>query len=230
MNKIQTKDFRMFGTTNDCMDEYSAKWEHILAIVQLKNRLQQNILALKELDLKKTSTVSNPVTLNKEQMKDLLADEIEILAGIATSYAEANDLTELKQKVKLYTKGLAKKREMEIEPNASSFLTMLRELQPQLEDYALTEEMIAKAETLRDQFAALVGAPRTVIVQGSSANNQMDVLIAETLRFLNKQLDNLMLRFKGSSPEFYNAYLQARIIVEPASQSRNKTDDESPAT
>ena len=229
MNKIQTKDFRMFGTTNDCMNEYMAKWEHILAIVQLKNRLQQNILAVKELDLKKTSTVSNPVTLNKEKTKDLLADKIEILAGIASSYAEAKDLKELKQKVKLYTKGLAKKREMEIEPKASSFLSILRELLPELADYALTEEMIVEAETIRNQFAALVGAPRTLIVQGSSANNQMDVLIAETLRFLNEQLDNLMLRFRSISPEFFNAYLQARIIVEPATQSRTKPDDESPA-
>lgn len=38
-----------------------------------------------------------------------------------------------------------------------------------------------------------------------------------------------MLRFKGSDPEFYNAYLQARIVVEPATQSRNKPDDEAPA-
>ena len=228
MNKIQTKDFRMFDATNGCMDEYKAKWKHILAIVQLKDRLRNNILGVKELDLKKISTVGNPVILNKEKTKDQLAERIEILGGIASSYAEANELKEVKQKVKLYTQGLAKKREMEIEPKASSFLSMLRELQPKLVDYALTEEMIVEAETIRSEFAALVGAPRTLIVQNSSANNQMDALIAETLRLLNNQLDKLMLRFKSSSPEFYNAYLQARIVVEPATQSRTKPDDVSP--
>jgi hypothetical protein len=109
-----------------------------------------------------------------------------------------------------------------------TFLELVRELQPQMEGYELTEEMIVDVETTRDQFVALVGAPRTTIVQSSSANSQITKLVKETKNLLTQQLDNLMLRFKTTDPAFYNSYVQSRIVVEPATSHRDKTAETAP--
>ena len=224
MNKQQTKEVKMFGTTDECMSDNQAKWENILAIAQLKNRLNQNLSLIKGLNTKKSTTMSNPVTANKEKTKELLEEHIEILEGIVSSYAEAKGLKEVAQKVKLLTKSFAKKRETDIEPKVDTFLKLVRELMPDMGDYALTEEMVAEAETIRDQFVAMVGAPRTLTVQSSSANKQVDTLVTETKNLLSKQLDGLMLRFRATESEFYNSYLQARTVVEPATHHKDKPE------
>jgi len=229
MNKSQTKDVRMFGTTDECMNQNQAKWENILAIAQVKNQLSKNIVILKELDQKKSSSASNPVTTNKDKQKDLLEIKIEVLKGIILSYAYANEMSELVKRVKLLSKGISKKRETDIEPNVKNFLTLVRELQPQMAGYALTEEMIAEVETIRDQFVALVGAPRSLVVQSSSAIKQIDNLVKGTKDLLTRQLDNLMLRFKASDVDFYNSYVQSRMVVEPATRHREKLTDTPPA-
>lgn len=224
MNKTQTKEARMFAATEECMNQNQVKWMNILAISLIKDKLTQNIEALKVLDQKKSSSASNPVTTNKDKMKDLLEGKIEVLEGIVLSYAYANGMSELVKKVELLSKGFSKKRETDIEPNVKTFLELVREIQPQMAGYELTEEMIMDVETTRDQFVALVGAPRTTIVQSSSANSQIAKLVKETKNLLTQQLDNLMLRFKTSDPAFYNSYVQSRIVVEPATSHREKPD------
>lgn len=230
MNKLQTKDVKMFGTTDECMSDNQAKWESILAIVQLKNRLNQNLSLIKGLNNKKSTTLSNPVTANKEKTKELLEEHIEILEGIVSAYAEAKELKEVAKKVKLLTKSFARKRETDIEPKVNAFLTLVRELMPEMTGYALTEEMVVEAETIRDQFVAMVGAPRGLTVQSSSANKQVDALITETKNLLTNQLDGLMRRFRSKESEFYNSYLQSRTVVEPATHHKDKQDDTPPAS
>lgn len=230
MNKNQTKEVKMFGTTDQCLSDNQAKWEAIPVMVQLKSKLDQNISLIKELNQKKSSNLSSPVTANKDTTKELLDDSIEILSGIAISYAEDKKLKEVAQKVKLLTKRLTKIREADIEPNVSTFLKLVRELLPELVDYALTEEMVVEAETLRDQFVSMVGTPRNLTVKGSAANKQVDNLISETKNLLTNQLDTLMPRFKKTESEFYNSYFQARAIVEPATQHKAKPEEVKLAT
>jgi hypothetical protein len=228
MNKLQTKEARMFAATEECMDQNQVKWMNILAISLIKDKLTQNIGTIKELDQKKSSTASNPVTTNKDKLKELLEVKIEVLEGIILSFAHANGMSELVKKVELLSKGFSKRRETDIEPNVKTFLELVRELQPQLAGYELTEEMIVEAESTCEQFVALVGAPRSTIVKKSSANSQIDKLVKETKNLLNQQLDKLMLRFKASDAAFYNSYVQSRIVVEPATQHREKTTEPAP--
>jgi DNA relaxase NicK len=70
MNKNQTKEVKMFGTTDECMSDNKAKWEVIPAMVQLKNKLNQNISLIKDLNKKKSSNLSSPITASKETTKD----------------------------------------------------------------------------------------------------------------------------------------------------------------
>ncbi len=225
MNKSLTKDVRMFGTTEECLNKNQAKWENIPAIVQLKSTLSRNIVTIKEQDQTKSASASNPVTTNKDRLKELLEIKFEVLKGIVLSYAHATNRSELVKKVKLLSKGFSKKRETDIEPNVNAFLELVLELLPELGGYELTEEMADDAKSTLHEFVALVGAPRSMVVQSSSANKQIDKLVKETKDLLNLQLDNLMLRFKTADVDFFNSYSQSRIIVEPATRHRDKPDD-----
>lgn len=228
MNKLQIKEARMFAATEECMNQNQVKWMNILAILSIKDKLTQNIGTIKGLDQKKSSTASNPVTTNKDKLKDLLEVKMEVLEGIILSFAYANGMIELVKKVELLSKGFSKKRETDIEPNVRTFLQLVREIQSQLAGYELTEEMIVEAESICDQFVALVGTPRSTIVKNSSANSQIDKLVKETKNLLSQQLDKLMLRFKASDAAFYNSYVQSRLVVEPATQHREKTTEPAP--
>ena len=225
MNKSMTKDVRMFGATEECLNQNQSKWENIAAIAHVKRKISQHLMSIKDLDQKKSASASNPVTVGKDKMREMLEAKSEVLKGIVLSYAYANNRSDLVKKVELLAKGFSKKRETEIEPNVNAFLEIARELQPQLADYNLTEEMIVDVEETCREFAAMVGAPRSMVVQSSSANKQLDKLVKETRDLLIQQLDNLMLRFKTSDAEFFNSYIQSRIIVEPATRHRDKPEE-----
>jgi hypothetical protein len=76
----------------------------------------------------------------------------------------------------------------------------------------------------------MIGVPRSLSVKSSAANKQVDALITETNNLLTKQLDKLMLRFKSIESEFYNSYVQARTVVEPATHHKDKPEDTQPAS
>ncbi|MGD9993175.1 MAG: hypothetical protein AB7S69_07735 [Salinivirgaceae bacterium] len=42
----------------------------------------------------------------------------------------------------------------------------------------------------------------------------LDELIQEASQLLNKQMDTIMLMFKGTYPEFYDGYQRSRVIVD----------------
>ena len=125
MNKTQSKDVRMFVATDECLNQNQSKWGAINAITNARNKLNANITAIKNFDQQKASSLSNPVTSNKEKVKEQLENKISVLAGIVASYAAANNLKEISEKVKLLSKGFSKKRETDIEPNVKSFLIVV---------------------------------------------------------------------------------------------------------
>ncbi|MBL7966860.1 MAG: hypothetical protein JNK09_07650 [Prolixibacteraceae bacterium] len=225
MNKTQTKDVRMFVATDECLNQNQSKWAAINAITNARNKLNANITTIKNFDQQKASSLSNPVTSNKEKVKEQLEHKISVLAGIVASYAAANNLKEISEKVKLLSKGFSKKRETDIEPNVKSFLVLVNELMPYLGDYAITNDMVNDAQNALTQFIGLVGVPRTMRVKNSSAKKEMDDLIGETKRLLSEQMDNLMLRFKLTDSEFFNSYTKARAIVDTGVRHREKPEE-----
>ena len=74
----------------------------------------------------------------------------------------------------------------------------------------------AKLKALKDlvaKFEKVKPLHRTGVSDGSSATRRLTVLFARTSKLLRTRLDRLVVQFKKTSPEFYEAYQTARKIV-----------------
>lgn len=109
---------------------------------------------------------------------------------------------------------LYKMPDREFAQTVKGIVNLSTEYLPELADQAVTEDQITEVTTSLDDFYELIGMPRSVVVQTSTAGKELDQLIKETNDLLNHQLDMVMLRFKLSDTSFYDGYERARVIVD----------------
>jgi len=213
MNREQTNYRRMFNAVQEVLDEKTTKWNTIPVMVKVKNRFDELLQRTDETN-EKTNPGSKKVTAGKEKLKMSLSEKMVVSAGILQAYAAFNNDSKLADKTKLTKSDLYNARETDIEKLANPVLKAAREHLNDLADYMLTDEMIVEAETTLDDFKALIGQPRHIRNQAYAAMTVLEELIDTTNALLKEKLDKLMIRFSVTDPEFYDAYLRARTIVD----------------
>jgi hypothetical protein len=83
-----------------------------------------------------------------------------------------------------------------------------------LGDYGITQAKLTALKKKIDAFEASLAKPRQQIAAGSAATTSLQAQFAEADAILNKRLDKLVVQFKASAPDFFNAYQTARSIVD----------------
>ena len=66
----------------------------------------------------------------------------------------------------------------------------------------------------RDFLSATTGQPRRCRLRESMATQELETLFDQADDLLNNRLDNPMKIFVNRDPNFYNGYLQSRVIVD----------------
>ncbi|MDZ7775277.1 MAG: hypothetical protein U5L09_06515 [Bacteroidales bacterium] len=79
-------------------------------------------------------------------------------------------------------------------------------------DYGMTQEQLTDVQTKMDNLLAINGQPREYRIKSGVATQALETLFDQADDLLNNRLDNLMKIFVNRDPNFYNGYLQARII------------------
>lgn len=213
MNKEQTKYRSMFSTTQKTLDEYTGIWNQVPVNVKTKNdydELLQRIDTVNE----KTDPNSRAITESKDETRANLARKAVVISGILQAFAAYNDDKVLAAKTKLTKTDVQSAREADVEKLITPVINESRAHMSDLGEFMLIEEMIVEVETTLDNFKAQIGQPRFIRNQAFAAISKLDVLFNTTNDLLNNKMDNLMLRYAGSHPEFYEAYQRARTIVD----------------
>ena len=83
-----------------------------------------------------------------------------------------------------------------------------------LADYGVTAAKLTALKKKIDGFEALHTKPRQNISNRSAATARLPQLLRQADEILRGRLDPLVVQFKVSAPEFYNAYQAACNIVD----------------
>ena len=83
-----------------------------------------------------------------------------------------------------------------------------------LADYGVTAAKLLAFKKKIDGFEALQTKPRQNISNRSAATRRLPELLRQADEVLRRRLDPLVVQFKLSAPEFYEAYQTASSIVD----------------
>lgn len=83
-----------------------------------------------------------------------------------------------------------------------------------LGSYGIGATDLSDLQTKTDAFTGVLAAPGTAITERKGATDEIGKLLRKTDVILNNKIDKLMEKLKGTSPEFYRLYFDARIIVD----------------
>jgi len=87
------------------------------------------------------------------------------------------------------------------------------ELLPQLADYLVTSADLKSLEKKITAFEEAYIKPRQGTVSGAAARKELPGLFAQATQVLDERIDGMVFKFKEKSPEFYNEYTAARVMV-----------------
>jgi len=83
-----------------------------------------------------------------------------------------------------------------------------------LAKYAVTEPDFQKMEQLLDEFRLAIPKRRVAINISKVSTGNIDGVFKAQDKLLKEQVDSLMEPFRFSQPDFYNAYRNARSVVD----------------
>jgi len=83
-----------------------------------------------------------------------------------------------------------------------------------LAGFMVSEQDLELLMTKRAAFNAMIPKKREAVGVSKTATRNMEEIFTETNDFLKKKMDNIMLAFRTTHPDFYQQYLSARIILD----------------
>jgi hypothetical protein len=217
----------MLKATLSLMEQNRPTWQETTPLV---NAINQTSGLLEEIEsIKETVSQNNSgLVIDKENQKEALIATVFELSSTLAAYASQVGDAILKQKVDYPISYFQNVRNTELGTTARSLATLLTEKLPELESYGVTAP---KVDALREQtgiYETTLPNVRVTVSARKVANEKIKELTKAALKVTDEQTDRLMVMFKQSYPDFYNAYLNARKVVDYGTRYEKVGTNENP--
>ena len=141
-----------------------------------------------------------------------MIDAALIVCGAGKAYASQQKNNELKTKFNFSKSSLGKGNEKDICIRCVNISKAADAILNELLAYNMSSDQIKILNKAATAYDKLISAPRQVRKADKSTNQEIEVLYHECDILLNERMDNMMLIYKNSQPDFYIEYTNARHI------------------
>lgn len=223
MTKNALAKMDMFAQVRKTIQENSPIWEGFGKFTTAFNQFTSIHDAL----IEKAYTSGNATVGVSEQVKLTRGKTTEIaleIAAIIKAFASENDLADLKEQMHIVKSGLnfGKKSETihlikRIHEKAVTHFDALTE-------YGLTTEKLDDFTLLKDELENAFDKTRKAINTGKTIRLSLKNDLIQMNRLLKDRIDPLVFSMKKDHIEFFNAYQNARNIIEPKTTKSKGVD------
>lgn len=216
MNDKQENKVSMFLVVDKVLTKFAADWAGNVAFaaaVAVFRALLGEIMTKVEVQ----ETAYTGVTKDKKTARLAMKDSAMLVSGAVIAYASTVGNETLKKAVSFSASSIMQGRDTVAAQRARVIHDQANGVVALLADFGVTATVLSDYMDLIEAFEAMIPAPRVAIVMKKGAGQSLQLLIGNVLVVLKDQLDKLMPQFKVSAPEFYEAYFDARIIVDTGS-------------
>ncbi len=219
MNSIQTSTYSMYVRIQRVLGDNKASWSANTKFTANTVVLDENIASIAE-EQKMQESDKTGIVQDKETARELLAElAFGVASGLRSFAADANN-RELEQSVKFTEAGLGRLAEARLTSTCEMIHDLGMQHVAELAEYGVTSASLDALKAAIAAFKDVQPDARLAINTGSQATTNMRKLFSATSDLLKRQLDTKMVLFKKTNEDFYNAYFQARNIIEPGAPAK----------
>lgn len=198
----------------------------LLVLPALKDGINElgDLLAGIDVQSKKQAD-SSGVSLAKENALLALGDATYDVARAVRAYASENGNPILAGQVMFSRSELVRGADKKIIDRAELIRDAAADTIDELADYGVTQVKVTTLTKKIEAFRKAQPMPRQRTGKSSAATKELKQIFQSARELLNERVDGLLVQYKASHAEFYNQYVSARKIVEPASRAK-KSDEQ----
>jgi hypothetical protein len=212
MTQNQENIVSMFETTIAVLDTNNALWNGKAAFADAVTEAKEGVAAVREASARQESPTSGITDEKMEARTDLEERALEIADQVSALGAKTRNAALMAQ-VQVTRSSLDLSQDDNLVQTAERIRDAAKDNTAALKPYGINTADITALTNAIDTFSGMKTAPRTAKAARSGATKGVASLIKTTRSIFRNQLDKMMTLFRRSNPDFYNAYLAARIIV-----------------
>jgi inorganic pyrophosphatase len=209
--------------------EYKPFWQSIPGFVKLQGKLATEITFIIK-NAPKTIRRKTGSAEDKDAARKALCKAALIIAGAVASHAHDVGDHQLLVRVDTNPTLLMSGRGQDTHSKCADILDAATANLAALADFDVTQADLNHLEQLLEEYEELLPQPQVAIGSAKGAGQAMDAALDRIDGILNNGLDNLMLKFEDTQPDFYRDYTNARIIIDrPGGHSNGDSPTPPPA-
>jgi len=213
MNKRQSNKLNSYQSVKGVLENNKAIYEPITIINQSVENFLEVVNEIDEIATK-TEMDTTGETSAKIVAKEKLATVASSLAASAAVFAFEHSDVELEASVAYTYSDIRYARDMESLQMASAIEAELLSNEADLVDYMVSPENLAELHTLIVEFEDAMETKGGVKSGSVAETRKLSILFRVADDMLNKRLDRFVARLKADHQTFYDAYNNARMIVD----------------
>lgn len=217
MTDQQENRMNMFLATQLVMQENSAKWNTIPALVQAAADLDASILALKGAMGTQVRDLRG-YTKDKRNAEEKMIQLTLQMGGAVMAWAEVTGNQGMAEEMNLMQSTLHSYRDAVVAERCQVVHDVALANMASLADYGLTVADTTALLAAITKYTELLSLPRMLVTVRKSTTSEIGFLVRDTMRLLSRRLDRLMRRYEFSDAPFHRTYTNARIIIDQGSQ------------
>lgn len=221
MNDAQMNKLRMYRKVNGVANTYQTAIGKYAPILNANQAFEGNLSQIEEVLAAQEGTQDISAE-EKEGRKESMALECSELAAAGFVYAKESGNTALQSVLEVSYSEVRYTDDQSAYNTARAVCSALKEVQPDLEAYMISADDLAKLDGLVEGFKL---AMKSTSGQDSVARTrQLAGLFKKTSEYLRDHLDKLMMRVRRKEPVLYDAYTNARVIVDLGGEKKKEQE------
>jgi hypothetical protein len=143
---------------------------------------------------------------------DLVGNCTKVIDGLV-AFATATDNHDLLSIVDYKKSEFGRARDAQLIDIVGILLEKANLYKHELEGFDVKDTDITAVTNKKDQYVIALPAKRITDADRKAATSQLETEFQSTSLYMRKKLDNLLIQYRTSHPDFYQGYLNIRIIV-----------------
>ena len=230
MNIKQQSHLKMLVADLGVLDKFKTLWQAVTAFTTARNDLSAAIDTVNAEELKQAG-VTTGITENKRLARQALCNAAALVGGAVGAWADKQNNHELFNTVDFSAADLLHQTEQDCATNCKAILDAgTANLTALAAEKTLAQADLDDLTAKLTTFKTLLTQPRQAKAITKGATDLLPDKLDAGDRILERQIDRLMERYKGSNADFYAAYQVARLIVDAGGGAGNGGKPPTPPT
>lgn len=221
MDKVQINKTRMYAATDLSLDDNSALLADYDELVTAHQKLKTGISVIDENRQVQEADNTGLTKVKTEIREDLIRQILQFSGGLK-AYATGAKNLDLKTKADYSYSELRNSPDKVLFDIGTLLMGLAIPLKTGLAKFSLGEDEFKKMESSLPAFKNAIPQKRVASTVSKVSTLNIGDEFNAIDKLLKDEIDSLMLPFQFTHPDFYNAYKNARIIVDYSGRGKTK--------